>query len=212
MRRVILVCVTLWISQVTLAQSYAISEIAPVAGVSFYSLGGTSIAGPSIAVQYTPNRFMAPALEFYGGIVVRLSDSRGGVPVTRSIGSDFGPFRSPLQNGGEYLSAPPPSRTTISFGYGFIGADAKLFLADGSVRPYLSAGMQLLMYSWASPLTVALAPDVRAGLDLRFSSGFSAFGEIRHVFGFPGVLSPATRAFDNATMLAFGFTFLPSFD
>lgn len=50
MRRVILVCVTLWISQVTLAQSYAISEIAPVAGVSFYSLGGTSIAGPSIAV------------------------------------------------------------------------------------------------------------------------------------------------------------------
>jgi hypothetical protein len=212
MRSVIIVLCTICVGTAALAQSYAISEVAPVAGVSFYSINRTSAAGPSIAVQYTPNRFREPFLEFYGGLVLKFSNAQSAPRTTTVSGNEIAGFRSPLPNGGDYISAPPPTRTALSFGYGFFGADAKLFLASGSVRPYLSAGVQLVMYSWYSPLTVAVAPDVRAGLDIEFSSGFSAFGEVRHVIGLPGVLSPPGRAFDNATMLAFGFTFLPSFD
>ena len=212
MRSVIVVLLVAGVGTAALAQSYSFSEIAPIAGVSFYSINGTSVAGPSIAVQYTPNRFMTPAFEFYGGLVLRFSKTKNSTFRTTSAADEIAGFRSPLPTGGEYSSMPPPTRTALSFGYGFFGADAKLFLADGAVRPYLSAGVQFVLYSWYSPLTVALAPDVRAGLDLRFSNGFSAFGEIRHVIGLSGVLSPPGRAFDNATTLALGFTFLPSFE
>ena len=201
-----------FVGTAALAQSYSISELAPVAGVSFYSINGTSVAGPSIALQYTPNRFTEPALEFYGGLVLRFSDSRSSLPQTSTTSDNIAGFRSPLPHSGLYISTPPPSRTALAFGYAFLGSDAKLYLAEGTVRPYLSAGVQLLLYSWHSPITAALAPDVRAGLDLRFSSGFSGFAEIRHALGLRGVLSPPGKAFDNATMLALGFTFLPSFD
>jgi hypothetical protein len=212
MRRLIVAFLAAGAAATAYAQSYSISEIAPAAGVSFYSIDGTSAAGPSIALRYTPNRFMEPSLEFYGGLVMKLSNTNARYLRPTSALDNIAGFRSPLPSGGQYFSAPPPMETALSFGYGFFGADVKLYLADGSVRPYISAGVQLVLYSWYSPLTVAVAPDVRAGLDLRLSNGFSAFGEVRHAFGLTGLLAPAGRAFDNATTLALGFTFLPIFD
>lgn len=212
MRNALLVLLVLGTAQVVRAQSYSISELSPVAGISFYSINNTSMAGPSIAVHYSPNRFVVPVFEFSGGVALRFADSKNASPLRSFSTNEIAGFRSPLPSGGEYFSAPPPTRTALSFGYGFFGADAKLYLASGSVRPYVSAGVLVLLYTWYSPLTAAVAPDVRAGLDLQFSNGFSAFGEVRHFVGFPGVLSPQNRAFDNATTLALGFTFFPSFD
>lgn len=212
MRNAILVLFILGTAQAVRAQSYSISELSPVAGISFYSINRTSMAGPSIAVHYSLNRYQVPILEFSGGVALRFADSKNPLPTRIASTDEIAGVRSPLPNGREYFSAPPPNRTALSFGYGFFGADAKLFLASGSVRPYVSAGVLVLLYTSHAPLTTAVAPDIRAGLDVQFSNGFSAFGEIRHFIGLPGVLSPQNRAFDNATTLALGFTFFPSFD
>jgi hypothetical protein len=172
-----------------------------------FSLGDEERFGPVITLQYTPNRHTFPAMEFFVGALIQTGtsgevDTHNLVPVQ----SYFAPYYSPFtdyRNDNFYRSP------NFSIGLAFLGSDVTFFLLDGQVRPYVSIGGSLAFWSSSSRFSGTIAPDAKAGLDVRVNTSFSGFVEVRRMFGVPNLFGWNTPKFDGLTSAAIGVSFAP---
>lgn len=190
------------------------SELSPLLGYTGYNFAGERYDGATLMLRYTPDRFAFPSIGFYGGVTVRFEGSSMDYIAERQArGASDSPV--PILSGGQVyvlsMSDRRPSQR-MALGLGFIGTDVTFYLADGPVRPYVGLGLFVALFPYTNSLAGALAPDVRAGLDVNLNSGFSAFGEVRHAVGLNQLVSPRGSDFVNATTVAFGFAFSPRFN
>jgi hypothetical protein len=105
-----------------------------------------------------------------------------------------------------------PTVGRLAFALGFLGPDVTVYFAEGDLRPYAGLGAQLVLFPYAGSLGTAIAPHVRAGLDVRLHSGLSAFLEVRHAVGLSQLASPSGKSFDEFSMVALGISFFPRFN
>ena len=171
------------------------------------SLGDEERFGPVITLQYAPNRRTFPAIEFFVGALIQMG--RSGEVDTRNlipIQSYFAPYYSPFSDyrNDNYYRSP-----NVSIGLAFLGSDVTFFLLDGQVRPYVGFGGSLAFWSSSNRFSGTLAPDVKAGLDVRVNSSFSGFVEVRRMFGVPNLFGWNTPKFDGLTSAAIGVSFAP---
>ncbi len=172
-----------------------------------FSLGGEDRFGPMMILQYSPNPRSVPAIDLFGGILFQTGtsgtiDTREYIP----IASYFAPYYSPFSNyRNDYLYDTP----RFSIGLAFLGADATFYLLDGEVRPYVGIGGALALWSYTNRLNGTLAPDAKAGLEIRVSNTFSGFAEVRRMFGVPNLFGLDTPKFDGLTSAAIGISFAP---
>ena len=171
------------------------------------SLGDEQRFGPVITFQYAPNRHTFPAVEFFLGALIQTNtsgmvDTRNLVPVQ----SYFAPYYSPFSDyrNDNYFRSP-----NFSIGLAFLGSDVTFYLLEGQVRPYVSFGGSLAFWSSANRFGGTLAPDTKAGLDVRVNSSFSGFVEVRRMFGVPNLFGWDTPKFDGLTSAALGVSFAP---
>jgi hypothetical protein len=172
-----------------------------------FSLGDEERFGPVITFQYMPNRHTFPAVEFYAGALIQtgtsgMVDTRNLVPIQSYFTSYESPF-SDYRNDNYYRSP------NFSIGLAFLGSDVTFFLLEGQVRPYVSVGGSLAFWSSANRYSGTLAPDAKAGLDVRVNSSFSGFVEVRRMFGVPNLFGWDTPKFDGLTSAAIGVSFAP---
>lgn len=172
-----------------------------------FSLGEEERFGPVITLQYTPNRHTFPAVDFFVGALIQTGtsgevDTRNLVPVQ----SYFAPYFSPFSNhrNDNYYHSP-----NFSIGLAFLGSDVTFFLLDGDVRPYVGLGGSLAFWSLSNRFSGTLAPDAKAGLDVRVNSSLSGFAEVRRMFGVPNLFGWNTPKFDGFTSAAIGVSFAP---
>ena len=178
-------------------------------GVAYgsFSLGDEERFGPVITFQYTPNRHTFPAVDFFFGALIQtgtsgMVDTRNLVPVQ----SYFAPYYSPFSDyrNDNYFRSP-----NFSIGLAFLGSDVTFFLLEGQVRPYVGFGGSLAFWSSTNRYSSTLAPDAKAGLDVRVNSSFSGFVEVRRMFGVPNLFGWDTPKFDGLTTAAIGVSFAP---
>ena len=172
-----------------------------------FSLGDEEQFGPVITLQYTPDRHTFPAIEFFVGALIQTGtsgevDARNLIPVQ----SYFAPYYSPFSNyrNDNYYRSP-----NLSIGLAFLGSDVTFFLLEGQVRPYVGFGGSLAFWSSTNRYSGTLAPDAKAGLDVRVNSSFSGFVEVRRMFGVPNLFGWETPKFDGLTTAAIGVSFAP---
>jgi len=172
-----------------------------------FSLGDEERFGPVMMLQYTPNRHTFPEVEFFVGALIQTStsgmvDTRNLVPVQ----SYFAPYYSPFSDyrNDNFFRSP-----NFSIGLAFLGSDVTFFLLEGQVRPYVSFGGSLAFWSSTNRYSGTLAPDAKAGLDVRVNSSFSGFVEVRRMFGVPNLFGWDTPKFDGLTTAAIGVSFAP---
>jgi hypothetical protein len=70
----------------------------------------------------------------------------------------------------------------------------------------------VMAFPYQGTIGSTIAPDVKAGLLVNLSSGFSGFAEVKHVFGLPFSLGAPSTAFKDLTGFAFGLAFAPRFN
>jgi hypothetical protein len=99
--------------------------------------------------------------------------------------------------------------TRFAFGLGFFGFDWRAYLTDGSVRPYLGVGAQLVSWSSSGSLTGTVIPDAKAGVDIHVSSGFNAFVEGQYSYGMPTIFGSRISNLKDLTIFAVGVSFAP---
>lgn len=172
-----------------------------------FSLGDEERFGPVISFQYTPNRHSVPSIEFFVGALVQTGrsgevDTRNLIPVQSYFTSYYSPF-SNYRDDNFYRSP------NFSIGVAFLGSDVTLYLLDGQVRPYVSVGGSLAFWSLMDRYSGTLAPDAKAGLDVRVNSSFSGFAEVRRMFGVPNIFGWSTPKFDGLTSMAIGVSYAP---
>jgi hypothetical protein len=172
-----------------------------------FSLGDEERFGPVITLQYTPNRHSFPSIEFFLGALIQTGTS--GVVDTRNlvpVQSYFAPYYSPFSDyrNDNYFRSP-----NFSIGLAFLGSDVTFFLLDGQVRPYVGFGGSLAFWSSSSRFSGTIAPDAKAGLNVRVNSNFSGFVEVRRMFGVPNLFGWNTPKFDGLTSAAIGVSFAP---
>jgi hypothetical protein len=172
-----------------------------------FSLGDEERFGPVITLQYMPNRHTFPAVEFFAGALIQTGTS--GMIDTRNLDpvqSYFAPYYSPFSDyrNDNYFRTP-----NFSIGLAFVGSDVTFFLLEGQVRPYVSFGGSLAFWSSTNRYSGTLAPDAKAGLDVRVNSSFSGFVEVRRMFGVPNLFGWDTPRFDGLTSAAIGVSFAP---
>jgi len=172
-----------------------------------FSLGDEERFGPVITLQYTPDRHTFPAIEFFVGALIQtgrsgMVDERNFIPVQ----SYFTPYYSPFSGyrNDNYYRSP-----NFSIGLAFLGSDVTFFLLDGQVRPYVGFGGSLAFWSSSNRFSGTIAPDAKAGLDVRVNSSFSGFVEIHRMFGVPNLFGWNTPKFDGLTAAAIGMSFAP---
>jgi len=171
------------------------------------SLGDEERFGPIITLQYTPNRHTFPAVEFFVGALIQTGtsgevDARNLIPVQSYFAPYYSPF-SDYRNNNFYRSP------NFSIGLAFLGSDVTFFLLDGQVRPYVSFGGSLAFWSSSNRFSGTIAPDAKAGLDVRVNTSFSGFVEVRRMFGVPNLFGWNTPKFDGLTSAAIGVSFAP---
>ena len=172
-----------------------------------FSLGDEERFGPIIMLQCTPNRRAFPVIEFFMGALIQTGtsgvvDERNLIPVQ----SYFAPYYSPFSDyrNDNYYRSP-----NFSIGLAFLGSDVTFFLLEGQVRPYVGFGGSLAFWSSANRFSGTIAPDAKAGLDIRVSSSFSGFVEVRRMIGVPNLFGWSTPKFDGLTSAALGVSFAP---
>ena len=180
------------------------SAFSPIFSYGRYGIDGDYTSALIFGLAYSPNRRINPELEFSGGLVL----GRRGV---------YGEFvyqpllygRSSFMNpgyGGRYYTIP-----SYKLEMGFLGFGTVFYLAQGDVRPYVGAGVNV--YSWQSQSSVVgtISPEARAGLQIIMASGVSGFAEARHSVGMPNMFSGQDSRFNGLTSFGFGFAFAPRF-
>jgi hypothetical protein len=177
-----------------------------VAAGSFL-LGDEERFGPVLTLQYTPNKHAFPAVDFFLGALIQTSssgmvDTRDLVPVQ----SYFTPYYSPYS---DYRNDNFYRSPNFSIGLAFLGSDVTFYMLEGPVRPYVGFGGSLSVWSLSNRFSGTIAPDVKAGLDVRVNSSFSGFVEVRRMFGVPNLFGWNAPKFDGFTSAAIGMSFAP---
>ena len=191
-------------SGVVFAQVPRGASFAPLGAVTHYVLDGESITGPTIGLQYFSREISSSQFSLFAGVTFRPN----GYEYYRSepfIYQDPSmPYRMmpPVYNGAMRVSR-------FSVGLGFVGGDWRTYLADGSVRPYLGVGAQLVGWSSASTYTGTILPEVKAGLDMHLSSGVNAFAEGQYSFGMPTLFGSRFSTLNDLFSFGVGISFAP---
>jgi hypothetical protein len=182
-------------------------EVGSTLAYGSFSLGGDERFGPVLTLLYTPDRHTFPAVEFFVGALIQTGtsgevDTRNLIPIQSYFTSYYSPF-SDYRNDNFYRSP------NFSIGLAFLGSDVTFFLLEGQVRPYVSIGGSLAFWSSANRFSGTLAPDTKAGLDVRVNTSFSGFVEVRRMIGVPNLFGWSTPKFDGFTSAAIGVSFAP---
>lgn len=172
-----------------------------------FSVGGEARYGPTLFIQYSPDRFSTPASDLFGGVLFQTGtsgpvDQREFVPVATYLAPYYSPYSS-YRN--DYAYRMP----RLSVGLAFLGADVTFYMLQGDVRPYVGFGGSLAFWSFSSQLSSTLAPDTKAGLDIHLNNSLSGFVEVRRLFGVPNLLGSSLPKFDGLTTAAIGLSFAP---
>ncbi len=191
-------------SGIAFAQSPSRSSFSPIVGISHYVLDGNPTTGPSMGLRYSFREFSDNQFSIYGGATLR------------RIGSGYYQTEPFLYSGDSqpYSLQPPMSDNALpvsrfAFGLAFAGLDWRRYLADGDVRPYLGVGVQMVSWSLNGAWTGAFLPTADAGLDVRLSSGFSAFAEGQYAFGMPTMFGSRVSTLENIFSFGVGVSFIP---
>ncbi|MFH0988527.1 MAG: hypothetical protein V1799_00750 [bacterium] len=185
---------------------YSKSLIRPVVGYGSFSFGDESRSGPMVTIQYIPNRLMNPSIYLSGGVMLRFRKIES-VPdyefnSSRSLsGSTRFPNLDAIDNGYD-------SRLQVQTALGFVGSGLIYYFAEGDIAPYAGLGMVLPLWTYSSRINMALAPEAKLGLDVRFKDSFSGFIEVRHMVGVPTLLGSGPK-FDGLTSVSIGASFAP---
>ncbi len=196
---VLLVC-----SGTVLAQTPGRSSFSPLVGVSHYVLDGNANTDPTVGLRYSFREFSLNQLNLFGGATLQ----RTGAgyyqtdPFVYSGESQPYGFQPPMSE-----NAVPGSR--LAFGLAFAGIDWRRYLTDGNVRPYLGIGVQLVSWSLSGTWTGTVLPTADAGLDVRLSSGLSAFAEGQYAFGMPTMFGSRLSTLQNIFSFGVGVSFIP---
>jgi len=172
-----------------------------------FSVGGEDRFGPMLILQYSPTRASVPSLDFFGGVLIQTGSSsqvnpNDFVPAVSYVVPYYSPYSSYRNE--NYYRMP-----NFSLGMGFLGADVTFYMLQGDVQPYLGFGGSLALWSYSSRLSGTVAPDAKAGINLRVSNAFSGFAEVRRMFGVPNLLNLSGPKFDGLTSAALGVSFTP---
>lgn len=172
-----------------------------------FSVGGEDRFGPMLVVQYSPSRLLRPTIDIFGGVLFQtgtsdIIDERDYIPVA----SYFAPYYSPFS---DYRNDNFYRMPHFSIGLAFLGADVTFYMLEGEVRPYVGVGASLAFWSYSNQLSGTLAPDAKAGLDIRLTNSVSGFAEVRRLSGVPNLIGSNTPKFDGLTSAAIGISFVP---
>ncbi len=172
-----------------------------------FALGDEERFGPMMLLQYSMNRRSMPTIDIVGGVLFRagasgLVDQREYIPLASH-------FAYPYSSFGDYYTDPYSQRPLVSIGLAFLGVDLAFYLTEGEVRPYLGVGASFAFWSYSSRFSGTIAPNAKAGLDVRINNSLSAFAEARRMFGVPNLVGPNTPKFDGLTAAAIGVAFAP---
>ena len=183
------------------------STIHTMVAYGSFALGGEDRFGPMMVMQYTVNRNARPALDLFGGVLFRAGtsgpvDQREYIPLASHFAYPYSSFE-------DYYTDPYYQRPLVSIGLAFLGADVAFYLTEGEVRPYVGFGASFAFWSYSSRFSGTIAPNAKAGLDVRISNSFSAFAEARRMFGVPNLVGPNSPRFDGLTAGAIGISFMP---
>lgn len=192
------------ISGIMYAQNPNRSYFAPIVGVTHYELDGDAITGPVMGLRYLTPEFSSSRFSLFGGATLK-REGFGYYRTEPFIYSDFAqPYslQPPMYDG-----AIPASR--FAFGLAFVGFDWRKYFADGDVRPYLGVGAQVASWSSAGTWTGTIMPTADGGLDVRLSSGFSAFAESQYAFGMPTLFGSKISTLKNLFAFGLGVNFVP---
>ena len=191
-------------SAVAFGQSEKGSSFAPLAAVTHYHLDGQSITGPTIGLQYFSREMSSSQFSLFGGVTLQPHgyEYYRNEPFIYSDPSQPYRMMPPVYNGAVRVSR-------FSLGLAFFGVDWRTYLADGSVRPYVGVGAQLVGWSSSSAYTGSILPEAKAGLDMHLTSGFSAFAEGQYSFGMPTLFGSRFSSLDDLFSFAVGISFAP---
>ncbi len=191
-------------SGIALGQSSDRSSFSPIVGISHYVLDGNAITGPTMGLRYSFGEFSSNQISVFGGATLRRIGAGYYQTVPFIYSGESQPYsvQPPISD-----NAFPASR--LAFGLAFAGFDWRRYLADGDVRPYLGVGAQLVSWSVSGTWTGAILPTADAGLDVRLSSGFSAFAEGQYAFGMPTVFGSRLSTLQNIFSFGVGVSFVP---
>jgi len=186
------------------------SSIQSMIAYGSFALGDEERFGPMMLVQYSFNRTARPQFDVFAGVLFRTGssgpiDEREYVPLASHFAYPYHSYPSY----GDYYTDPYYRRPLVSIGATFFGADVSLYLAEGDIRPYVGFGASFVFWSHLSSVSGTIAPNLKAGLDVRVADTFSAFGEVRRMFGVPTFIGPTTPKFDGLTAAAIGVSFAP---
>jgi len=179
------------------------SFFSPSMSYSGYTIGGERFFGAALTFQYSIFQSCSESIDLLGGVMFRFRNVADPVNL-----DDY----TPLGIRDNYGHSSPSMLRGMRFGMGIVGMDYTLYLADGDVRPYVGLGGMLLAFPYQGAVAGTLAPDVKAGLLVNLSSGFSGFAEVKHILGLPITIGSPYAAFKSLTGLAFGLAFAPRFN
>jgi hypothetical protein len=201
--KTILFCL-FFLSGIAFAQDPNRASFAPLAGVTHYVLDNEAITGPTIGIRYQSRELTSIRFSLFAGTTFR-PNGYGYYETTPFIYNDQEqPYRmqSPIYGGAVRASR-------FAFGLAFFGFDGRTYLADGSVRPYVGVGAQLVSWSSSGTLTGTITPDAKAGLDVHLTSGLNAFAEGQYSFGMPTLYGSHISRLHNLATFGFGVSFAP---
>lgn len=182
------------------------SQLSPMVSYMGYSLGSDRFAGGSMILQYSLFRTPSASIDLLGGVMFRSKNTSNQENLDGY--SPLGLSRYSTSS----MSTSPAYLRSFQFGLGFVGMDYTLYLSEGSLRPYIGLGAMGLAVNASTGLFGTVAPDIKAGLLADFSSGFSGFVELKHVFGLPLSFGSPATPFKDLTGFAFGMAFAPRFN
>jgi hypothetical protein len=191
-------------SGAALAQSPSRYSLSPIVGISHYALDGTGFTGPIMGVRYSFREFSSNQISIFGGATLRRLGAGYYQTEPFIYSGESQPYhlQPPMS-----ANASPSSR--LAFGLAFAGFDWRRYLADGDVRPYLGVGVQVVSWSLSGTWTGAFLPTADAGLDVRLSSGLSAFAEGQYAFGMPTMFGSKLSSLQNIFSFGVGVSFIP---
>jgi hypothetical protein len=179
-------------------------SFAPIVGISHYVLDDQAITGPTMGLRFLTREFSSSRFSLFAGATLRPNGFGYYRTAPFIYSAEPQPYRlqPPVYDG-----AVPASR--FAFGLAFVGFDWRTYLADGSVRPYVGVGAQVVSWSSNSTWTGTIMPTANAGLDVHLTSGFSAFAESQYAFGMPTLFGSRFSSLNNLFSFGLGVNFVP---
>ena len=194
---------TFLFSGIVFAQNPNRPSFAPMVGVTHYVLDNQAITGPTMGLRFLTREFSSSRFSLFAGATLK----QNGFGYYRTepfiYSEESQPYRlqPPVYNGAIRASR-------FAFGLAFAGFDWRTYLADGSVRPYVGVGAQMVSWSSSSTWTGTIMPTANAGLDVHLSSGFSAFAESQYAFGMPTLFGSRSSSLENLFSFGVGVNFV----